>query len=180
MEIKDVLYKAISDYQEKKILSDIAQGESAETINTIFSQCRSSLDKIEGEKNSALGTLAEGLIHYLLTIAMIPSQRKISFQSVDIDVAVPDTRTLSSNPEEAVIISFPKTTEIDAIRESIGKLKKIQPKSDNIWLVVDKPIPVDVKVYSLAKEDFSFSEIINDLIAFTSGKKHSKLKIFRI
>jgi len=180
LEIKDILYNAISEYQEKRILSDIAQGESTEAISTIFNHCLSNLDKEEGNKQSTLGALAEGLTHYLLTLAMIPSQRKTSFQSVDIDVAIPDARTLSINPDDVVVIYFSKTNELDTIKENVDKLKKIQPKSDNIWLVADRPIPVNARVYTLDKEQFSFAKIINDLISFTAGKKQSKLKIFRI
>lgn len=179
MEIKDILYQAISDYQEKRILSDIAQGESTDAISTIFSHCLSNLDKVEGNNETALGAIAEGLIHYLLTLAMIPSQRKISLDSVDVDIVIPDARTLSTNPDEAVVIYFPKTNEQQTIKDNVSKLAKIQPKSDNIWLVVSKPISTNAKTYTLDKE-FSFAKIINDLISFSSGKKQSKLKIFRI
>ncbi len=179
LEITDIIYQAISDYQEKRVLSDIAQGESTNAISTIFNHCLSNLDKVEGEREAILGTIAEGLTHYLLTLAMIPSQRKISFESVDVDIVIPDTRTLSTNPDEAVIIYFPKTDKLQTIKENISKIEKIQPKSDNVWIVVNKPIPTNAKAYTLDKE-FSFAKIINDLISFSSGKKQSKLKIFRI
>ena len=179
LEIKDILYQAISDYQEKRILSDIAQGESTDAISTIFSHCLSNIDKAEVDRETVPGSIAEGLTHYLLTLAMIPSQRKISLESVDIDIVIPDARTLSTNPEEAVIIYFPKTDELQTIKENVNKLAKIQPKTDNIWIVANKPISVNAKTYTLDKE-FSFAKIINDLISFSSGKKQSKLKIFRI
>jgi hypothetical protein len=179
LEIKDILYQAISDYQEKRILSDIAQGESTDTISTIFSHCLSYMDKVEGEREVILGSIAEGLTHYLLTLSMIPSQRRVSFESVDIDIAIPNTKTLSTNPDEVVIIHFPKTDKSQIIKENVSKLQKVQPKSDNIWLVVNKPVSTNVRTYTLDK-DFSFAKIINDLISFSSGKKQSKLKIFRI
>ena len=179
LEIKDILYQAISEYQEKRILSDIAQGESTEAIGVIFGHCLSGIGT-DCDREEVLGTLAEGLTHYLLTLAMIPSQRKITLQSVDIDVAIPDTKTLSANPSEAVIIYFPKTGNKEKIAENVEKLKKIQPKSDNIWVVVDKAVEVDARVYTLDKQKFSFATIINDLIGFSAGKKQSKLKIFRI
>ena len=140
----------------------------------------SNLDKLPVSRQEAMVSLAEGLTHYLLTLAMIPSQRKTSFQSVEIDVAVPDTRTLSSNPSEVVIIYFPKTDDVQTIKENVELLRKIQPSQENLWLVVYKPIQLDAKMYTLNKEDFSFSKIINDLIAFSSNKKQSRLKIFRI
>lgn len=180
MEIKDILYQAISEYDEKRILSDIAQGESPVTIGTIFEHCMANLEKV-GENNPEVrGALAEGLTHYLLTVALIPSQRKTVIQSVDIDVAVPDAKTLSSSPKDAVVILFPKTNELGAIKKQVDKLKKIQSKSENIWVVVDEPVPIEAKVYTLDRNDFTFSNIINDLISFSSSAKHSKLKIFKI
>ncbi|MGI0087210.1 MAG: hypothetical protein ACREBI_04550 [Nitrosotalea sp.] len=180
MEINDILYKAISEYQEKRIVSDIAQGESSDTLSTIFSHCVSNLDRDEGNTPETLGALAEGLIHYMLTVALIPSQRKTSLQSVGIDVAIPDARTLSTSPDDAVIIYFPKTSELQTIKEKVDRLKKIQPKSENIWLVVDKPVSAEAKVYTLDKEQFSFANIIDDLISFSAGKKQTKLKILKI
>lgn len=179
MEINDILYQAISDYNEKRIVSDIAQGESSTAISTIFSHCIPNLEKVGGN-SEVRGSLVEALTHYLLTIALIPSQRKITLQSIDIDVAVPDAKTLSSSPEDAIVILFPKTSQPRAIKGKIDKLKKIQPKSENIWVVTDEPVTVDAKVYTLDKNEFTFSNIINDLISFSSNKKQSKLKIFKI
>lgn len=180
LEITDLLYQAISDYQEKRILSDIAQGGSSDVISAIFSHCVSNLDKIGGDMPETRGVLAEGLVHYMLTVALIPSQRKTTLGTIDIDIAIPDARTLSSSPEDAVIICFSKTDQIQTIREQVDKLKKIQPKSTNIWIVTDKPVSSDAKVYSLDENQFTFANIINDLISFSSSKKQSKLKIFRI
>ncbi|MGI0101499.1 MAG: hypothetical protein ACREA7_02765 [Nitrosotalea sp.] len=180
MEIKDILYQAISDYQEKRILSDIAQGESSEAISTIFSHCIPNLDKVGGNRPETRGALAEGLTHYMLTVALIPSQRKTTLDATDIDVAVPDARTLSSSPEDVIVICFSKTDEIQAIKEQVNKLKKIQSKSENIWLVTDKTVSADAKVYSLDNDQFTFANIINDLISFLSNKKQSRLKIFKI
>jgi len=180
MEIKDLLYQAISEYGEKSILSDIAQGESPTPINAIFEHCMSTLDKMGKNNPEVRGALAEGLTHYMLTISLIPSQRKTVIQSVDIDIAVPDDRTLTSSPGDAIVISFPKTNELSEIKKHVDRLKKIQPKSENIWLVVDEPVNVEAKSYTLDKNGFTFSNIINDLINFTSNTKQSKLKIFRI
>ncbi len=180
LEIKDVLYQAISEYGEKRIVSDIAQGESPGAINAIFDHCMSILEK-DGKNTAEIhGALAEGLIHYMLTVSLIPSQRKTVIQSVDVDVAIPNTKVLVSSPENAVIISFPKTKESKTIKEHVSNMKKIQPRQENIWLVVDEPITIDAKTYTLDRDEFTFSNIINDLISFTSNTKQSKLKIFKI
>ena len=175
MEVKDILYQAISWYQEQRILSDIVHGESPTAISAIYFHCIPELDRLEIHIS-----FAESFIHYMLTTALIPSQRKTMLQSVGIDIVVPDAKTLVSSPQNAIIISFPKTNELNVIREYVYDLKKIQPNSDNIWVVLDKQMSVDAKVYTLDKDHFSFSNIINDLISFSSNKTQSKLKIFKI
>jgi hypothetical protein len=181
MEIKEMLYDSIRNYQEHKIISDIAQGDSPQTINALCSECMPILEKIEGERSEKIVSFAEGLIHYLLTVALIPSQRKIIFSSIDVDIVIPDISTLSSTPEDALVIAFPKTSDPLSIRKRVTELTKIQPHKENIWLVLENELSLDVKTYKIdnsGKEPFM--NIINDIIWFTSNRKQSKLKIFKI
>ncbi|MFZ0184186.1 MAG: hypothetical protein WBV92_08785 [Nitrosotalea sp.] len=179
MELSEIIYSAISDYGEQRILSDIVQGESPDVIKVIFEHCISNLEKIEPVKSDTFGSVAEGLLHYMLTVSLIQSQRKTLFQSVDIDIAVPDTRTLSVSPQDVIVVYFPKTDNADNIKSQIEKIKKIQPNSNNIWVVLENNVPVEAKIYTL-KDSMTFANIINDLISFSSNKKQSKLKIFKI
>ena len=179
MELSEIIYSAISDYGEQRILSDIVQGESPNVIKVIFEHCISNIEKNDVVKPDTFGAVAEGLLHYLLTVSMIQSQRKTLFQSVEIDIAVPDTRTLTVSPQDVIVVSFPKTDNIDNIKSQIEKIKKVQPNSNNIWIVLENNVPIEAKVYTL-KDSMTFINIINDLISFSSNKKQSKLKIFKI
>jgi len=181
MEINEILYNAIKNYEEHKIVSDIVQGDSPETINAICNECMPILENLDGEKSEKIISLAEGLVHYLLTVALIPSQRKTSLSSIDIDVVIPDVSTLSSSPQDALVIAFAKTNNPQSIMKRVTELKKIQPHKENIWLVLENDLPLEVKTYKVDNTDRgTFSNIINDIIWFTSTKKQSKLKIFKI
>jgi hypothetical protein len=179
LELSEIMHNAISEYGEQRILSDIVQGESVDVIKSILEQCISNIEKIGEMKPDTYVTVSEGLMHYLLTIAMIPSKRKTTFQSVDIDIAVPDTMTLGTSPQDVIMISFPKTNDANAIKSQIENMKKIQPNMNNIWMVLEEDIPCSAKTYTL-RGHMTFTNIINDLISFTSSKKQSKLKIFKI
>ena len=179
LELGEILYKIISEYGEQRILSDIIQGESTEIIKSIFEQCVSTIEKNNGIKSDTRVTVAEGLSHYLLTLAMIPSKRKTMFQSVEIDIAVPDTITLGTSPRDVIIISFPKTNDMNIIKSQIENMKKVQPNQDNIWVVLEEDVKLGAKTYTLSGT-ITFANMVNDLIGFTSGKKQSKLKIFKI
>ena len=181
MEIKEVLYDAIRNYQEHKIVSDIAQGDSPQTINVLCNECIPILEEIKGEKSEKTISFAEGLVHYLLTVALIPSQRKTRFASVDVDIVIPDISTLSSSPEDALVIAFPKTSDLISMKKRITELTKIQPNKENIWLVLENELPLEVKTYKIDNsEKEPFTNIINDIIWFASNRNQSKLKIFRI
>jgi len=179
LELGEILYNIISEYGEQRILSDIIQGESTEVIKNIFEQCVSTIEKNSGIKPDTRVTVAEGLSHYLLTLAMIPSKRKTTFQSVEIDIAVPDTITLGTSPQDVIVISFPKTNDISVIKSQIENMRKIQPNQDNIWVILEDDMKLGAKIYTL-NGDITFANMVNDLIGFTSGKKQSKLKIFKI
>lgn len=179
LELSEIIYSAISDYGEQRILSDIVQGESPDVIKSIFEHCLSNIEKNETVKSDTCGAVAEGLLHYMLTVSMISSQRKTLFQSVEVDIAVPDTRTLAVSPQDVIIVSFPKTDNVESIKSQIEKIKKIQPNSNNVWVVLENNVPIEAKVYTL-KDSMTFANIINDLISFSSNKKQSKLKIFKI
>ena len=181
MEIKEILYNAIKNYQEHKIISDIAQGDSPQTINTLYNECMPILEKEDGQTSEKIISFAEALVHYLLTVALIPSQRKIMFASTDVDIVIPDSATLSSLPENALVIAFPKTNDPVSIKKRVMELTKIQQHKENIWFVLENDLPLEVKTYKMDNsEKEPFPNIINDIIWFTSNRKQSKLKIFKI
>ena len=44
-----------------------------------------------GKKDEAVGILATGILHYLLTNALLNSQRKVEYQGLELDIVIPDT-----------------------------------------------------------------------------------------
>ncbi len=180
MEIKEILYSSI-DKHSGYIVSDIAQGKSSEIIETIYDECKDQLDKLDDNKSEILGTFAEGLTHYLLTTALIPSQRKITFNDVYVDILIPDIKILSTSPQDALIVSFPKTNDVHTIKNRFAEITKIQPIKENIWFVLENGADIGIRTYAINNRgDFPFSNIINDIIGFLTNKKQSKLKLFRI
>jgi hypothetical protein len=178
LEIKEILYKSIEKHGEY-IVSDISQGKSSEIIKTIQQECSDQLDKIMGSKAEVLGTFAEGFVHYLLTTALIPSQRKITFNGVYVDISIPDIKTLSTFPQDALVISFPKTSDISNIKTRLKEISMIQPIKENIWFVLENEKDLGIRTYVIKNDGvFPFSNIISDVIGFLTNKKQSNLKLF--
>lgn len=180
MDVKEILYNSIENHKEY-IISDIAQGKSHHVIENICKECIPLLENLEGNQSEILGTFAEGLVHYLLTTALIPSQRKIVVENIFVDISIPDIKTLKSNPQDVLVIAFPKNNEMSAIRNRVTELKKIQPIKENIWIVLENNADIETRTYSIFNnEKNSLSSVLNDIIGFLTNRKQSKLKLFRI
>ena len=176
--IKNFLFDYLKK-SEKKIQELTSRSKFTEIIDDVFDNC---YDKVisMGQKEESLGILATGLLHYLLTNAIISSQRKIEYEGIQIDIIIPDLKTLKIDPKKTLIICIPKTIDKTIIEQKLGQLQKIQPVKDNIWLVITKKLDFQNKTYVIEKENASFSKIIYDIAQFVNVHGQSKFKILRI
>ena len=177
--IKDIVYQFIDEYTEKKIQSELSKGKSQHILDSLISKCIEKIIRLEGNKEENIGKFAESTLHYFLTVLMISSQRKISLDDTDIDIVIPDLKTLKETPENALIIYFPKTTDQNKIQKQILKLSKIQPVNDNIWIVLSEKLQTNLRSYIINLKEKTFTNILENIREFEKTKKNSKFKIFR-
>lgn len=175
--IKDRLYQTIETISESKIIHEISQNNTNFIIKQIITE--SNLNTLPGNHIEIYETFAESLMHYLLTNTLIPSQRKITINQIDIDIVIPDIRTLGLAKKDAVILFFPKTDDLTKIQAKLQKLDTIQPIKENIWLIQKSNLDLPYRTYEIDGE-CSFANIINDIKSETSSKIQSKFKIFKV
>ena len=175
--IKDHLFEYIKNSQTIPKLR--AEKKFDEIIEEITSNCYDQIVSMD-EKDESIGMLATGLLHYLLTESLIASQRKINHNGVEIDIIVPDLKTLEKDPKRTLLICIPKTSDIQAINQKITQMEKIQPEKENIWLVLSKNIPVGKKSFILSKKNNTFSKIIFEIAQFVNVGGANKFKILRV
>ena len=151
--IKDYIFDYIEN--SKIIPKLIIEKKFDKIIEDVTNNC---YDKIipMGEKDEAVGVLATGLLHYLLTNALITSQRKIEHEGIELDIVIPDIKTLEKDQKKTLIICIPKSSDFNIINEKIKQLEEIQHEKENIWLVLSENIPVSKKSFILSKENNSF------------------------
>ena len=175
--IKDLLF----DYIEKsnKITNLIVEKKFDILINEIIENCYDKIILMD-KKEEVVGILATGILHYLLTNALLNSQRKVDYQGMELDIVIPDTRTLEKDAKMTLLILIPKSSDKKIIDEKISQLRKIQPTKENIWVVLSEDISLDCKSFVLAKENNSFSKIIFEIAQFSNVGGSNKFKILRI
>jgi hypothetical protein len=175
--VKDYVFEYIKNSQTIPKL--IVEQKFDQIIEEITKNC---YDKIltMGEKDEVVGVLATGLLHYLLTNALITSQRKIEHDGNELDIVIPDIKTLEKDSKKTLLVCIPKSSDKKIIADKITQLEKIQSNKENIWIVLSENIPLNKKTFVLSKENNSFSKIIFEIAQFSNVHGTSKFKILRI
>ena len=175
--IKDYLFEHIE--KSNSIENLIHEKKFDVVINEIVENCYDKVILMD-KKEEAVGILATGILHYLLTNALLSSQRKVDYQGMELDIVIPDTRTLEKDAKMTLLILIPKSSDKKIIDEKISQLRKIQPTKENIWAVLSEDISIDCKSFVLSKDNNSFSKIIFEIAQFSNVGGSNKFKILRI
>ncbi|MBT7920316.1 MAG: hypothetical protein HN626_03745 [Nitrosopumilus sp.] len=175
--IKEYLFEYIEKSEE--IVGLIAEKKFDVIINKIIENCYDKIILMD-KKEEAIGVLATGILHYLLTNALLNSQRKIDHNGIELDIVIPDVKTLEKDAKMTLLIIIPKSSDKKIIEEKIAKLTKIQPVKENIWVVLSENIDIDYKTFVLSKENNSFAKIIFEIAQFSNVGRANKFKILRI
>ena len=202
-EIKDYLFGYLDDSSDR-ISELIINHRFDVVIDDVVENCYDTAVSLGGMPGA--GVLATGLLHYLLTRALIPSQRKIEYKhgddmgsnhaisdkgnndagdnsdpAISLDIVIPDLKTLKKDPKKSLLLCIPDTTDTMEIAQLTAMLEKIQPESQNIWLVLpDDSIATKHRTYVIDKSDNTFSKIIFDISQFTRVNQQNQFKILRI
>ena len=190
-EIKQTLYSVIEDEVGKEkiqteITSDIKLSQTY--IELIMSKC---IAKLDSESNddyidddyfyaTTITALSEALLHFMLTICTLPSERKIQIKTdLSLDVIIPSLQILKIKPEISIIVQFIKE-KMDL--NKVSELESLQPHHKNIWLISAKPNSLTTKhttyyVLPNAELDNKYSNIIIDIDNFlrATGDKSFRL-----
>jgi hypothetical protein len=185
-EIKQTLYSVIEDEVGKEkiqteITSDIKLSQTY--IELIMSKCIAKLDSESNDDDfyaTIVTTLSEALLHFMLTICTLPSERKIQIKNdLSLDVIIPSLQILKIKPEISIIVQFIKE-KMDL--NKVSELESLQPHHKNIWLISAKPNSLTTKhttyyVLPNAELDNKYSSIIIDIDNFlrATGDKSFRL-----
>ena len=175
--IKDYLFNYIE--KSTTISKLISEQKFDVIIDEIIENCYDKITLMD-KKEESVGILATGLLHYLLTNALLNSQRKVEYKGLELDIVIPDVRTLEKDAKMTLLILIPKSSDKKIIDEKISQLNEIQPYKDNIWVVLSEDIAIDSKSFVLSKGNNSFSKIIFEIAQFSNVGKSNKFKILRI
>ncbi len=200
-EIKNYLFDHLEN-SSARISELLLDNKFDVVINDAVENCYDKTVSLGGLPGvSVLGT---GLLHYLLTRALITSQRKVTYRydgnhdnwnvsnnqddtsiensnEILLNIVIPDIKTLKKDPKKSLILCIPDTDDPAVITPLTARLEKIQPQLQNIWMVLPSDnISTKYKTYVLDKNNNTFSNIIFDIGQFTSVNQQNQFKILKI
>lgn len=182
--IKQILYSEIENIGKEKIQAKINSSieSSQKYIDKIMSECITKLTYESNDDdyyyNITIATLCEVLLHFMLTICTLPSERKIRVKNdLTLDVIIPNLQSLKIKPDKSIIIQVIK----DKMRDlnKISELKFLQPNHENIWLISATPLSaIKYTTYTVFPNSglHNYSNIIIDIDNFL---KETEDKSFR-
>ena len=174
--IKDALYSEIDRIGQTQIHKLLLKNRFSDIFKEIFEKATIKIDQ-DISVEEKYGTLAESMTHYLFTEMLIPSQRKISYENMELDLIIPNTLELKKSSENTIIVFFVKTSNTDEIQNRISEIKTIQENNDNIWIISKYSMDIPHRIYLTTST--SFAKFLEDVQNFIHSKKMNKLNIFK-
>ena len=130
-----------------------------------------------GDRGESVSVLATGILHYVLTRALLPSQRKVECRGIPVDVVVPDLKTLKADPHRAILLCIPDTQDPAMIGRRLEQLYAIQPNKENVWAVLSSKADLQCKTFVVSQDGGSFSGIVRDIARFVNVRGGGNLRI---
>ncbi|MFZ0896480.1 MAG: hypothetical protein WAZ77_18420 [Candidatus Nitrosopolaris sp.] len=171
-EVKDILYSTIESIGNERIRSDTTSNInfSEKYIDAIMAECitKISVNSNSSNKDETIAVLCEALLHFMLTVSTLPSERKIQVKdNLTIDVVIPSLQRLKRTPDKSIIIEIIRN-KMDS--DKISQLEFLQPNHKNIWLISVTPFSTTrYRAYGMSTNtrlSHSFSNIIKDINNF--------------
>lgn len=172
-EVRNVLYSTIDNIGKERIQSDITSNTnlSEKYIDLIMAESitKMNLGSNANNKDEIIADLSEALLHFMLTVSTLPSERKVQVRdNLTIDVVLPNLQNLYKTPDKSIIIEIIRNK---ADLDKISQLEILQGNHKNIWLLSVIPFSTTkYRIYGLSPDlrifDNSFSSVIADINNF--------------
>jgi hypothetical protein len=173
-DIKETLYAVIDKIGKEKIrievISEIEMSERR--CNEILEECKKRMTNVSDEESFA--NLCEALLHFLLTASLLPSERKVTWRGVELDLVIPSLKILNKTPENALVIQIIKCSRGT---KKLKDARSVQPHDVNIWIVSPTPVKTHHRNYYIGSTEFPYSRIIIDINHFLARKGDHGLKL---
>lgn len=115
------------------------------------------------------------LLHYALGAAAVPSHRKVSVRGAEVDIAIPDARTLASSPRRALVICVPEDASARGVEAAVAAASAILPR-ENVMAAIC-PSAAGARDWVHSVEDGTLGGVIARARAFLASTGGGRLGV---
>lgn len=170
--IKQILYSTIEETGKENIQMNISSHleSSQKYLDIIMNRCITKLpyEPDNNERDTIIAILGEALLHFMLTISSLPSERKVEIKDdLALDIVIPSLPSLRRDPNKSLVIQIIKDRKTDLTK--MKKVEILQPNSQNIWCISSRPLSIaKYTEYSMFPDHRShkYSNILTDIDKF--------------
>lgn len=170
--IKQILYSTIDETGKENIQMNISSHleSSQKYLDIIMNRCITKLpyEPDNNERDTIIAILGEALLHFMLTISSLPSERKVEIKDdLALDIVIPSLPSLRRDPNKSLVIQIIKDRKTDLTK--MKKVEVLQPNSQNIWCISSRPLSIaKYTEYSMFPDHRShkYSNILTDIDKF--------------
>lgn len=162
--IKDMLFERLNTATAQQLVSTHSY---TELIQYVMPHCMDKSQDLATYEEAAV-IISTGVLHYILTVSATPSQRKVTYNEIDVDIVLPGIRQLEQDPPSTIIIQISPNCNI--CEQRLYDTATIQPVRQNIWSLT----PYDC-YYSMFDGSPSFSDLLHRMIKFSRTHNQNRL-----
>jgi hypothetical protein len=178
-ELISVVYDAINEIGKNKIRSDVISNIKIadEYMQRIFNK---SSERFSNRLDiNTLFAIYEILLHFMLAVCTIPSQRKVKISRLTIDLVIPNLHTLSRSPRDAILLQYIRSNkDMTAINELLSLLK-LKTEDVNKWLITTLDLSANdsTHIIKLNGSTIDRSHIISDIDIFLKERNDKSFRL---
>lgn len=174
--IKENFYDWVKNFGEDKLVKEL-QTDSHTIIEKIIDELNSKINELKINDDEKMSIFVTVMMHYFLTSLLLPSQRKIVHNGIEIDIVVPNLKKLKDEQNRALIIDIPTNQTHTSLEKRLKNLQRIQSVKENIWFLLYEKKNLNCRTFSIKEK--TFFDIINEIKKFTKTHNSNQLKILK-
>ena len=171
--VKEIVFEYIDSVGKENIRTILSTTHGEAFLRKASDACLSKVASL-GMQNSKSTALA-ALLHFTLSLSAVSSHRKVDYDGTELDIVIPNIRTLRITPESALVICILTENDIDA-QAKVDKIASLVGTQPKIMLVMI-PSANNMKYDTYSVDDHTFENIIKDARVFLETSNNNTLRI---
>lgn len=171
---REAVYGHMAGVGDAHARRELCSGRAGAFLSAAALEC---LPRVRALGAGAAGdcALVTVLLHYALSAAAIPSHRKVLVRGLEVDIVVPDARTLGAAPRRALVVCVPEDASARGVEAAAAAASAILPRENVAAAICPSAAGMRAEAYSV--EDGTLGGVLDRARAFLGPTGRARLGV---